>query len=150
MDKRPEPPPWGRLITQALQRSGMSARKAAKKAGMSDGRWRQITSGYQNVSAGVYAPVRGPAETIARMAQVVGLTPGELEKAGRPDAAEELRARITSPAAGDPDGDPPPFKLFDEVEVDLWALKNLPPEFRIAYIRQWRARLLEGEADEGA
>jgi transcriptional regulator with XRE-family HTH domain len=91
MDTRPEPPPWGKLIIDALQESGLSARKAATKAGISDGRWRQIALGYQNVSAGVYAPVRGPAETLARMARVVGVTPEQLEQAGRPDAATELR-----------------------------------------------------------
>ncbi len=92
MDERPKPPPWGLLISQALKRSGLSARKAASRAGLSEGRWRQITSGYQNVSAGVYAPVRGPADTLARMAQVVGVTPEQLDEADRPDAAEELRA----------------------------------------------------------
>lgn len=92
MDKRPEPPPWGKLITDALERSGLSARKAAGKVPLSEGRWRQIVSGYQNVSKGVYAPVRGPAETLARMAQVVGVTPEQLAEADREDAAAELRA----------------------------------------------------------
>lgn len=91
MNERPAAPPWGLLIAQALKKSRMSAREAAKRAGMSDGRWRQIVSGYQTVSAGVYAPVRGPAETLARMAQVVGVTPEQLEQAGRSDAAAELR-----------------------------------------------------------
>jgi hypothetical protein len=68
MPNRPEPPPWGALITDALHRARLSAREAARRAGISEGRWRQITGGYQVVSAGVYAPVRGPAATLARMA----------------------------------------------------------------------------------
>jgi len=96
MPTRPAPPPWGALITAALRQAGLSAREAARRAGLSEGRWRQITSGYQVVSAGIYAPVRGPAATLARMASVAGVTPAQLEQAGRADAAAALAA---APAA---------------------------------------------------
>ena len=92
MPERPAPPPWGALLTRALGRAKLSAREAAKRAGISEGRWRQIASGYQVVSAGVYAPVRGPAATLARMSSVVGVTPAQLRRAGRPDAARALTA----------------------------------------------------------
>jgi hypothetical protein len=91
MTGRPEPPPWGLLITAALRRAGLSAREAARRVGLSEGRWRQITSGYQVVSPGVYAQVRGPAATLARMAAVAGVTPAELRAAGRDDAAQVLQ-----------------------------------------------------------
>jgi transcriptional regulator with XRE-family HTH domain len=100
MPTRPAPPPWGALITAALRQAGLSAREAARRAGLSEGRWRQITSGYQVVSAGVYAPVRGPAATLARMASVAGVTPGQLEQAGRADAAAVLAAAPAA-SAGD-------------------------------------------------
>lgn len=100
MDERPEQSPEGRLLGLAQKRSPLSARKAAEVAGMSEGRWRQIVSGYQTVSRGVYAPVRAPAETVARMSRVVSVTPEELEAAGRPDAAEELRSMLPPPVAG--------------------------------------------------
>src|SRR5437879_5473240 len=90
MNERPDPAPEGTLIAQALRRSGLSARQAAIKARISDGRWHQIVKGYQNVGAGEYARVRGPAETVARMADVVGVTPAQLIDAGRPDAAQAL------------------------------------------------------------
>jgi hypothetical protein len=90
MVQRPEPPPWGTLITAGIRRAGLSAREAARRAGISEGRWRQITGGYQVVSPGVYAQVRGPASTVAKMAAVAGVTPAQLEKAGRPDAAAAL------------------------------------------------------------
>lgn len=90
MADRPEPPVWGALITAALARAGVSAREAARRAGLSEGRWRQITGGYQVVSAGVYAQVRGPAATVARMAAVAGVTASDLRAAGREDAAELL------------------------------------------------------------
>lgn len=92
MPERPAPPPWGALLTKALSRAKLSAREAARRADISEGRWRQIAGGYQVVSAGVYAPVRGPADTLARMAAVVGVTPAQLRRAGRPDAASALAA----------------------------------------------------------
>ncbi|HEY1616383.1 MAG TPA: hypothetical protein VGG25_02130 [Streptosporangiaceae bacterium] len=93
---RPEPPPWGVLLASRLATAGLSARRAARQAGISEGRWRQIASGYQVVSPGVYAPVRGPAGTVAAMAAVAGLTPAQLRAAGRDDAARLLAARDAS------------------------------------------------------
>jgi hypothetical protein len=96
MDQRPEQPPEGRLIADAAERHSLSVREAARRAGLSYGRWRQIVAGYQNVSPGSYAAVHAPAGTLARMAHVVGVTPGELTAAGREDAAralEEIRQR---------------------------------------------------------
>jgi hypothetical protein len=100
MPYRPQAPPWGTLISAALAREGLSARAAARRAGLSEGRWRQITGGYQVVSPGVYAPVRGPATTLARMAAVAGVTAEQLRAAGRDDAAGLLdRQQETRPAA---------------------------------------------------
>jgi hypothetical protein len=90
---RPDPTPWGAEIAAGCRRSGLSARAAARAAGLSEGRWRQITSGYQVVGPGVYAPVRGPAATVARMAAVAGLAPDDLRAAGREDAARILQGR---------------------------------------------------------
>ena len=91
MDTRPEPPPEGRLIEAATRLLDISIREAARRAGISYGRWRQIVKGYQNVSPGSYAPVRAPAKTVAVMARVAGVTPGQLEGEGcRPDAAAIL------------------------------------------------------------
>ncbi len=93
MTERPEPPPWGALITTALARQGLSAREAARRAGLSEGRWRQITGGYQVVSPGVYAQVHGPAGTLARMAGAAGVSAAELRAAGRADAAGVLESQ---------------------------------------------------------
>ena len=109
MAQRPEPPPWGTLITTALHDAQLSAREAARRAGISEGRWRQITGGYQVVSSGVYAPVRGPAGTLARMAAVVGVTPAQLRSAGRADAARIL--------ANSPSQTPPSDELLDRVRA---------------------------------
>lgn len=90
MPERPEPPQWGALITAALRAGGLSARQAARRAGISEGRWRQISGGYQVIRPGVYVPVRGPADTLARMAAVAGVSADELRAAGREDAAQVL------------------------------------------------------------
>jgi hypothetical protein len=95
MSQRPDPPPVGAALTAALADSGLSARQAARQAGISEGRWRQISGGYQVVRPGVYAPVRGPAATVARMAAVAGLNAAQLRAAGREDAARALEARAT-------------------------------------------------------
>jgi transcriptional regulator with XRE-family HTH domain len=101
MNERPDPPAWGALITAALASEGISAREAARRAGMSEGRWRQITAGYQVVSPGVYAQVHGPAGTLARMAAVVGVTPDQLKAAGRDDAATVLAGQLERRPADD-------------------------------------------------
>ena len=97
MESRPEQPPEGRLIHDAADHLDLSIREAAKRAGISYGRWRQIVTGYQNVSPGSFAPVHAPAKTLAKMARVVGVTPEQLTEAGRDDAAEFLRREQPAP-----------------------------------------------------
>lgn len=105
MDQRPEQPPEGRLIAAAAAHLDLSIREAARRAGISYGRWRQVVSGVQNVSPGSYAKVHAPAKTLARMAAVVGVTPDQMEAAGRPDAAGIMRQ--DAPPA------PPPRREID-------------------------------------
>jgi hypothetical protein len=96
MSQRPDPPPLGAALAAALAGSGLSARQAARRAGISEGRWRQISGGYQVIRPGVYAPVRGPATTVARMAAAAGLSAAQLRTAGREDAARALEGRASS------------------------------------------------------
>lgn len=96
-DTRPTPTPEGALIAATLKQKGISVRSAARQADISEGWWRQITKGYQNLSGGGFGPVRGPADTLARMARAAGVTADQLEEAGRADAAQELRALTTPP-----------------------------------------------------
>ena len=98
MNTRPAPPPEGKLIADAAGRRGLSLRKAAEQAGISYGRWRQIVTGYQNVSPGEFAIVHAPPGTLAKMARVVHVTPEQLAAAGRQDAAEAMRDIEPEPA----------------------------------------------------
>lgn len=92
MNRPPEPPPEGVLIETARNEARLSVREAARRAGISEGWWRQVVKGYQSLSGGTYGDVRAPADTVAGMAKVAGVTPEQLESEGqRPDAAEILR-----------------------------------------------------------
>ena len=131
MDTRPEPPPEGRLIADAASRLDLSIREAARRAGISYGRWRQITVGYQNVSPGSYAPVHAPARTIAKMAKVVHLVPEQLVEAGREDAAAIL-ADLLRP---EPAAPVPPIETAadsgDDVTHNIMVAAGRPEERRI-------------------
>jgi hypothetical protein len=151
MDQRPEQPPEGKLIEDAADNLDISIREAARRAGLSYGRWRQIVKGYQNVSPGVYAPVRNaPAKTVARMAAVTGVTPEQMETDGqRPDVAEAMRrnaeARVTPPslAAVPPPPaslEPGPGDIFPDTEAEMRPLidahlQTLRHLYRLAAIR---------------
>jgi transcriptional regulator with XRE-family HTH domain len=87
-EKPPEPPPYGALIEAARERAGLSKREAARRVGISEAWWRYLVRGYQKVPGDTAAP----ADTIARMARGVGVTPELLESGGQhPDAAAILR-----------------------------------------------------------
>jgi len=138
MADRPDPPAWGVLLAAALREARMSAREAARRAGISEGRWRQIAGGYQVVSPGVYAQVRGPAATLARMAKAAGVTPEQLTAAGRDDAARAmLRVQRDKPAP-------------DEMLARVRAMDtDQARELLAAIAHQLGVDLTESEPDEG-
>lgn len=139
MDERPEQRPEGALIAAALKRSRMSQRKAAELSGISENRLRAIVHGYQNVGVDTYVAVKGPADTVARIADVVGVTPDQLEQADRADAAAALRELATpDPSAG--------ADLRDEAEESqTWdPLAGLPedPDERIRELSRRLQRVI--------
>lgn len=160
--KKPPQKPEGKLIEAALKRTGMSVRKAAEKAGISDTRWRQVVAGYQTPSRGNRLEVEGSAERVARMAHVVGVTPNELREAGRPDAAQALDAILQAPPVEAPArSQPPPTEtttppspatppapdapapdsvLGDPAEVEIWAVQHMAPVERADLIATHRVR----------
>lgn len=144
MEERPEQRPEGALIAAALKRSRTSQRKAAARVGISENRFRAIVHGYQTVSAGTYAPVRGPAETVARMAHVVGVTPEQLEEAGRADAADELRTILD--AFGEPPGAEKRRGLFRNPVMDeAESLMDENERMAADIVRRWRRLDAEGK-----
>lgn len=86
-EQRPE----GVLIQRVMQQRGLSASRVARLAGISPERWRQITNGYEAAGRGQRVEVIAPAGTLAKMAHAIGISPEQLEEAGRTDAAQVLR-----------------------------------------------------------
>lgn len=131
----PEQRPEGALIERAREAHNprLSIRAAADAAGMSDGRWRQIVNGYQSAGASQYITVVGPAETIARMAKVVGVTAEQLTDVGREDAAGEL-LRLKRSADSRPVGTgADPLDLTDLTPDDIEAVKAVIRALRSKY-----------------
>jgi transcriptional regulator with XRE-family HTH domain len=137
METPPAPQPEGLLLESARQAARLTAREAARRAGISEGYWRQVVKGYQSVSGGAYAPISDvPAKTIARMAVAVGLSPERMEtEGGRPDAADRMRS-TPAPAAQPPAGatltvaDPAGERMAGELarlEVEVWTEMSRHP-----------------------
>ena len=71
----------GKLLKRARQvNTGLTQAQAASAAGFSGVYWAQVESGIKTP----------PADTLARMSRVVGVTPAQLRKVGAEDAAGEL------------------------------------------------------------
>lgn len=90
-DDRRDMPPIGRLIEDARERAGMSQRTAAAVIGISGRGWGYLVNGFK-IEGGEQVRTGGRPETLARMAQVVGLTPKQVEPV-RADVAEYMRRR---------------------------------------------------------
>ena len=92
------PPPEAELIRERreAQVPRLSMREAARRAGLSAPWWRMLETGVRRVK-GQDFPERANAETLARMAQTVGVTGAELTAAGRADAAAILEKLPTNP-----------------------------------------------------
>lgn len=74
-DDDPTLSPLGALLEQ--HRGSVSKREAARRAGISEGRWRQIVTGQQKAGAGVVVPANPRRETVIAMAAAVGANVNE-------------------------------------------------------------------------
>lgn len=88
--------PLGHLLEEA--RGTMSKRAAAKAAGISEGRWRQIVTGQQKVGGGLVVPAKPKRATVAAMAAAVGADVDEaLRLAGFEPAPRSGRQHVSKP-----------------------------------------------------
>lgn len=53
------------------QRGKMSIREAARRADISESRWRQVEAGFQKMAGGIEVPVHPRAETVAAMCKAI-------------------------------------------------------------------------------
>jgi hypothetical protein len=153
----------GRLIEGAASVSGLSVKKLAANAGISDTRWRHIVRGWQPGPGGAMNPVVAPANTLARMALAVGVSAEDLIEAGRGDAAEVLpsvEARRLSDSGVDfavmrPDGQVEIFEAknyasagqADEIEL-VYASRSMTAKQKLETIRMILQLRAEVEAEE--
>jgi transcriptional regulator with XRE-family HTH domain len=70
--------------------SEISRRQAAVKAGISASQWSDVERGHKKAGSGFVVPVVATADTLARMARVVGASSDDLVASGREDAARQL------------------------------------------------------------
>lgn len=98
MTTTPQPPAEAVLIRERRLAivPHLSMREAARRAGISSPWWRVLETGVRRVKKQDF-PESANEETLARMAQVVGVTPEELRAAGRPDAAAILEKLLAVP-----------------------------------------------------
>jgi hypothetical protein len=141
----------GSLIEGAANASGLSVKKLAANAGISDTRWRHIVRGWQPAAGGGVAPVVGPAPTLARMAFAVGISAEELARTGRTDAAD-LLARIE--AQGDGSGMPLPSTRASRSQADeidmIDASQTMTTRQKLQAIRTVLRLRAELEAEQAA
>ena len=83
-------PPEAVLIRRLRGLPHQSMKQAARKAGISDTRWRDIENGYKFVLGQRVEVRNAPAPIVAKMGRAVGATPQQFRDAGRDDAAAEL------------------------------------------------------------
>jgi len=97
----PPQPPFGRALQEARERLGLNVRQASIKAGISEGRWRQLEMGYQRVASDVFVPANPKVSTLRRVAAAVGLDLRlAFEKAGLPVPADVLaQPQVESPGS---------------------------------------------------
>jgi transcriptional regulator with XRE-family HTH domain len=169
MNGLPDPPPEGALIEASRKVAGLSVREAARRAGISEGWWRQIVKGYQILGGGIPGPVRGTAETVARMAQVAGVAPEALEAQGHRRDAAVILAGILDAQRDTGRPDPVRAHLYaalaavnaplrdqvlaeaasgrpftDELERLIWESPGWPDEEKATEIANFRARRADG------
>lgn len=87
------------------QRGKMSIREAARRAGISESRWRQVELGYQQMAGNIKVPVHPRPETVAAMCNAVATDVRRgLELAGHnPDQYQWLLEKQPTERLADPD-----------------------------------------------
>ena len=113
------PPPEAVLITQRIEAlvPQPSRSRLAREAGISPALWAKIEKGYDQPADGIRVPYKGSARAVAAMASVLGITPAELRKCKRGDAARIL-------AALPPPGPEPASPGWEEVNLRLERMEQ--------------------------
>lgn len=120
--------PLGHLLEEHRAALGLSGREAARRAGISESRWRQVVSGVQPTS-GKTVPVNPRPRTVVAMAQAVHASPRDaLEAAGLDPARLEAMLSDTSHTAK------PGFDVAEE--IGRVTRLRIPADTRLLLIRR--------------
>lgn len=94
-DTKPDPGPDAQLIKYARTHHvpPLSIREAARRAGISESRWRQVEKGYASVGAGQFKPAIASDLTLSAMAIAIGLDGNDLRGVDRDRAAQIIDAQ---------------------------------------------------------
>lgn len=98
-DQEPSLPPLGALLENARTHLKISKREAARRAGISEARWRQVVTGLQN-TRDRGTPSNPRAVTVAAMARAVDLDPDEALRVAGLDPLPHAR-QVDANDAGD-------------------------------------------------
>lgn len=93
--------PLGALLEQARARKNLAKREAARRAGISEGRWRQVVTGVQKAGPGKTIPVRYRANTVVAMARAVEVPVDQALHAAGFSEADIQRVLLNTPAGPD-------------------------------------------------
>jgi uncharacterized OsmC-like protein len=126
--------PLGALLEEArINVLRISASEAARRAQMSESRWRQVVTGVQR-KAGGSVPVNPTDRTVVAMACATGVDPAEaLKAAGRSGISQESIAAIV-----DEIRQPAPGARLDGLADELERIRNLrgvSPEDKIRMVK---------------
>lgn len=116
--------PLGQFIRDA--RGTLSIREAARRASISEGRWRQVELGYQQVGGGITVPVQPRPQTLAAMCKAISA-----------DVAEALRLAGHNPDQFD--------WLTDATEDDYEWFTSLPRDEREAVLAKLQTLHVDAE-----
>jgi len=92
---------WRARIRRARERQGLSRREAAKRAGVSEGVWRNVETGIQHVAGVGSRDYRTTASTVARMAAAVKEDPLDVVAAAGLDPQDVHLQSINATEEGD-------------------------------------------------
>lgn len=127
--------PHGELLESAREQVlQLSTREAARRAGISDTRWKQVVTGVA-MRGGTTIPANATARTLVAMACAVNLDPTDvLTAAGTPASAESVAAMVEDLQRSR--APRPPVKsqsLVDEIER-IKKMRQIPPADRIRMV----------------
>lgn len=140
----------GEMLEQAREARGLSKREAARRANISEGRWRQIVAGYQR-AGGVEVPANPRAETVINMANAVGVDVRKaLDAAGLKQVALHHEVHLFDSAVATDSVTATVTRADDPVEKlirEIYADEKMPEERKQELVRLIRRAEAQREAE---